>query len=249
MKPPPFVPPETPAEEEKVGYGRPPRAYRFRPGQSGNPRGRPSQKRKIERLLARALDQKTSTTEDGRVRSVSKLEAAMIQLADRAASGDPRALNSVLSMIRDEPKRPPPAEPVNFGAEDSLVVAELIRRFGRPLPASASADRPDEVDTSPILSEAGAAPTPSSGRPAAGHLLPEGEGYAPDLGAAGPSLAVPRPEPAPPGFVRVRHTGGAPGFSWRGVLYRFGEDGTALAPAEAAPTLLANGFALAEEWS
>jgi hypothetical protein len=28
-------------DDEKVGYGRPPRQHRFKPGQSGNPKGRP----------------------------------------------------------------------------------------------------------------------------------------------------------------------------------------------------------------
>ena len=34
---------ERPKEEsnDPIGYGRPPREHRFRPGQSGNPRGRP----------------------------------------------------------------------------------------------------------------------------------------------------------------------------------------------------------------
>src|SRR5688572_11714193 len=31
-----------PAEQGKIGYGNPPRSTRFKPGQSGNPKGRPS---------------------------------------------------------------------------------------------------------------------------------------------------------------------------------------------------------------
>ena len=36
-------------EERSGGYGRPPRAHQFKPGASGNPKGRP---RKVERVAA-----------------------------------------------------------------------------------------------------------------------------------------------------------------------------------------------------
>ena len=41
------------ADEDKVGNCRPPRSTRFRPGQSGNPRGRPKRARGLSGLVAR----------------------------------------------------------------------------------------------------------------------------------------------------------------------------------------------------
>ena len=218
-----------------VGYRRPPRGRPFRPGQSGNPNGRPRRARTLAKALARALDKEIEATEDGRPRSVTKLEAAMIQVANQAANGDRHALNFIRAMYRDDPQSPPPPEPASLGAEDSLVVAELIRRFGRPAPAPEPLDETHPSCATPSRLAATDGAEPSSGRAPPGHLLPEGEGD-----------AAPKREPAPSGFVRLRQKGAAPGFSWRGVLYRFGADGTVLAPAEAAPSLLVNGIAVAE---
>ena len=42
----------------RVGYGRPPKEYQFKPGQSGNPKGRPknSFKSPLKRMLLELLD-------------------------------------------------------------------------------------------------------------------------------------------------------------------------------------------------
>ena len=44
-------------DDDKVGYCRPPKHSRFKPGQSGNPRGRPRKNRSIEAMIKRELDQ------------------------------------------------------------------------------------------------------------------------------------------------------------------------------------------------
>ena len=62
------------AGAERAGPCRPPVATRFRPGQSGNPRGRPRVKRHLGAVVARALRERVTVEEtDGRVRRLSKL--------------------------------------------------------------------------------------------------------------------------------------------------------------------------------
>ena len=85
----------------KIGYARPPEAYQFKPGQSGNPAGRPSNLERLRRLglatvLAETLNKKTTIHVAGRKMRVTKLEAMTKTLADRAAAGDASALMSLL---------------------------------------------------------------------------------------------------------------------------------------------------------
>jgi hypothetical protein len=139
-----FAPP-SPAEQGKenapavergyeVGYGRPPRAARFRPGQSGNPRGRPKSARGLGALVAKALDEKVEAQENGRRRRITKLEAAVTQLVNRAANGDQRATQFVLSLMRDDQGRVAAQAAYEIGEGDAIVVAELVRRLSRPAP-------------------------------------------------------------------------------------------------------------------
>jgi hypothetical protein len=44
-------------KEFEIGYGRPPHATRFKPGQSGNPRGRPKRSKNGKTLLLEALNE------------------------------------------------------------------------------------------------------------------------------------------------------------------------------------------------
>ena len=82
----------------EVGYGKPPAATRFQKGQSGNPSGRPKGRKNLASVLQQALQVKVPVTEAGRRRMKSKLEVAITQVVNKAASGDLRALGQVLAM-------------------------------------------------------------------------------------------------------------------------------------------------------
>ena len=84
----------------EVGFGKPPAATKFKKGQSGNPKGRPKGKRNAATVIIRALDAKVIINENGRRREITKFEAAITQLANKAASGDLRALGMVTALMQ-----------------------------------------------------------------------------------------------------------------------------------------------------
>ena len=65
------MPPEA-ARDYEVGYGKPPRHTRFKKGQSGNPRGRPSGSKNLKTLLNEALNERVVVTEEGGRRNTSR---------------------------------------------------------------------------------------------------------------------------------------------------------------------------------
>src|SRR5208282_3196836 len=70
-----------------VGYCKPPRHTRFIRGQSGNPKGRPKGSQNPAIVLAKAGRQRVKVTENGRTRYVTKAEATVVQMWNKAASG------------------------------------------------------------------------------------------------------------------------------------------------------------------
>ena len=122
--------PDQAAEGERVGYRRPPVGTRFRPGQSGNPRGRPKGARNLSAVIAAALSERVAVNENGRRRRITKLEAAVKQLVNRAASGEARATQLLLAFIQANEARPPQQDANRLGEADAIVMAELTRRLG-----------------------------------------------------------------------------------------------------------------------
>jgi hypothetical protein len=73
-----------------VGYRKPPVHTRFKKGRSGNPTGRPGRKEQtphIEPALKKALSRLVTVNENGTVRQITKFEAVITQLVNKAASG------------------------------------------------------------------------------------------------------------------------------------------------------------------
>jgi hypothetical protein len=84
-----------------VGYGRPPTGSMFKPGQSGNPRGRPK-RRSIKADLRDALSESTTGKADG----PTKQQALVRRLVDDAVGGDTPSVKLLFSLsaalLRDE---------------------------------------------------------------------------------------------------------------------------------------------------
>jgi hypothetical protein len=74
------------------------RSGRFRPGQTGNPNGRPKKQQSVDAALTRALQEKITVTEQGRRKRKSKLEVTAAQIANKGAGGDLRAAKMALDM-------------------------------------------------------------------------------------------------------------------------------------------------------
>jgi Family of unknown function (DUF5681) len=117
------------AANERVGYRRPPVGTRFRPGQSGNPRGRPKGARNLSTVVAAALSERVAVNENGRRRRITKLEAAVKQLVNRAASGEARATQLLLALVQVNEARPAQQDASRLGDADAIVMAELARRL------------------------------------------------------------------------------------------------------------------------
>jgi hypothetical protein len=85
-----------------VGYGRPPASSQFRPGQSGNPNGRPKGTRNASSMARDALEGTINVKVRGTWRKMTVRKAAYLRLAERAVAGDAKALAYLLSLESEE---------------------------------------------------------------------------------------------------------------------------------------------------
>jgi hypothetical protein len=83
---------------DKVGYGRPPKANQFKPGKSGNPKGRPKGSLNLVNDLAAELSEQITVREDGRTRRISKQRALIKSLLAKGIQGEVRAAAAVLAL-------------------------------------------------------------------------------------------------------------------------------------------------------
>jgi len=85
----------------EVGYGKPPRATQFRPGQSGNGKGRPKGSKNFGKLIDEELAERISVTENGKRRKIMKKQAIAKRIDNQAVSGDLKAIVHILAETRE----------------------------------------------------------------------------------------------------------------------------------------------------
>ena len=126
-----------------VGYCKPPKSSRFKPGESGNPRGRPRGTLNWGMVLQRALGEKVVINENGRCKVMTKLEAAIMQLVNKAASGDGKAMRYLCQLVVSAEERSVAVEPTaQISETDRKVMNNVLKRFQQTLEAA-----DDETDS------------------------------------------------------------------------------------------------------
>jgi len=140
-----------------VGYSKPHSNTRFKPGQSGNPTGRPRGARNFGTAIEDELRARVTVTENGRRKRLSKREVIAKRLVNCAAEGDLRAIPLLLNEARgfENPPVAGIAIGVFSGSEEQEVIEGIVQRIRRgdhpasrpePIPDPAGGPEGDEVD-------------------------------------------------------------------------------------------------------
>lgn len=81
------------------------RRGQFVAGQSGNPAGRPKKRRSVDDAILKAIDAPVTITQDGKRQRVRKVDATAMQLANKGAAGDLRAVKIALDLAQKAQER------------------------------------------------------------------------------------------------------------------------------------------------
>jgi hypothetical protein len=136
----PFLPEPLPADGNSssndvytVGYGRPPLHTRFKPGQSGNRRGRPKHQRNLRTVLEETLDEPITIPENNATRSVRKRDALVLSIVNGSLKGDSKSLVALLSLLKSLGmlgEAPEATKPEQLTDNDDALLVDYLQRFG-----------------------------------------------------------------------------------------------------------------------
>ena len=126
----------------EVGYGKPPVHSRFKSGQTGNPKGRRKGVSNLRSDVKKTLKIGVKVNDQGKSRTASTQEAALLRLRQKALKGGDRALDRFLALAglyNDE--APPPAADQPLSIDDDAILAGYLARHGvkpadDPMPVS-----------------------------------------------------------------------------------------------------------------
>src|SRR5665811_1432702 len=84
----------------EIGYRRPPKSTRFKKGKSGNPTGRPKGSSNFLTLLEKELGQSIVVNENGRKKTITRLQAMVKRMVAGALQGDQKSLMTLVEILR-----------------------------------------------------------------------------------------------------------------------------------------------------
>lgn len=97
--------------ENEVGYKKPPKASQFQKEKSGNPGGQPREDPCLATVFRKVSKQVVCATGKNGPHRMTKLEASVTQLVNKAATGDLKAMKVLMQMASRFPELVKDPEP------------------------------------------------------------------------------------------------------------------------------------------
>src|ERR1700681_1687723 len=85
----------------EAGYGKPPKATRFRKGRSGNPKGRPRGDENLLSVFKRMVTKRIKIREGDKWRSITMADAIILQNCKAALQKDQIAMSNILRLAEE----------------------------------------------------------------------------------------------------------------------------------------------------
>ena len=114
-------------DTEEVGYGKPPRRHQFKPGQSGNPKGRKKGVKNEITILQELLQHTVALNERGKTRKIILLEAILRKVAEDGLRGNIKSVGFLLN--RYYAAAAGDTAQADLSEDDKVVLEAYLRDF------------------------------------------------------------------------------------------------------------------------
>jgi hypothetical protein len=117
----------------RVGYGRPPVEYQFKPGNRANPKGRGKKNRNRKIVISEVLFEPVKVNEGGVEKQMPALEVVLKRLLSLALKGDLKAALTVLGIAQREGLLTPEQEEAVDALPDNdrAILLDGMQRLNR----------------------------------------------------------------------------------------------------------------------
>jgi hypothetical protein len=122
----------------EVGYGKPPKANRFRKGRTGNPRGKRQGEENTISAFKRIVSRRVKIKDDEQVRTITLAEAVILKNYNAALQKNPFAMNNIFRLAENAGEFVDTTDPKQVGRplfvpEKAKTMEEFLAEFGRKI--------------------------------------------------------------------------------------------------------------------
>jgi hypothetical protein len=118
-----------PARDYPVGRGKPPVHTQFRPGESGNPKGRPKGHKNFATLAREILLRKISAKTPAGPKKMTIMEALLWRHVQNALGGDTKSLAAIIRLSTSAEGSDGLPDPASLIAEDEAIIQDYLKRL------------------------------------------------------------------------------------------------------------------------
>ncbi len=115
------------SKEYEVGYKKPPRKNQFKPGQSGNPKGRPKLIKSFNDDLKEESEELLTITENGKKIRTTKQRIFIKKVYNAALSGDKTAMKELVKLLGNLPEKVKEIKE-ELSESDKAILQEYVER-------------------------------------------------------------------------------------------------------------------------
>ncbi len=115
------------SKDYEVGYKKPPKEHQFKPGISGNPKGRPKLVQDFKTDFQDELEETITLKEGGNIKTMTKQRALIKRLITNALNGNAASIKLVTSIMSSLPIKPKDIEE-DLSVEDAKILKDYIER-------------------------------------------------------------------------------------------------------------------------